>query len=148
MSTYRTEFARIGHETASAAPAVGGRTIRDRLFGVPYLVGIAIGAPVLLFAVLGAAAMALRRTGDRLVLALGGWSLACALFLVLGILTPVDMRYYLASLPAVAIAAGYGAAWAWSDSAPTHRTVWRLTAALFLAGTLSTGFRAWWDALG
>ena len=92
MSTYRTEFERIGHETASAAPDVGGRTIRDRLFGVPYSVGITIGAPVLLFAFLGATEMALRRTGDRLVLALGGWSLACALFLALGILTPVDMR--------------------------------------------------------
>jgi hypothetical protein len=147
-ATYRTEFARIGHETAIAAPAVGGRTIRDRLFGVPYSLGITIGAPVLLFAVLGATEMALKKTGDRLALALGGWTLACLLFLALGVLTPVDMRYYLASLPAVAIAAGYGAAWAWSDGWPTHRALWRVAAALFLAGTLSTGFHAWWEALG
>jgi hypothetical protein len=69
-------------------------------------------------------------------------------FLIIGVLTPVDMRYYLAALPGVAIAAGYGAAWAWSDGWPTHRALWRLTAALFLAGTISTGFHAWWNALG
>lgn len=148
MPTYRTEFARIGHETATAARDAGGRTIGDRLRSVPYALGIYIGAPVLLFACFGAVDMGLRRNADRLVLALGGWMLACVVFLIIGVLTPVDMRYYLAALPGVAIAAGYGAAWAWSDSWPTHRALWRLTAALFLAGTISTGFHAWWNALG
>jgi hypothetical protein len=148
MPTYRAEFARIGHETAAAAPDAGGRTIGDRLRLVPYSLGIYIGVPVLLFALLGATKMALQKTGDRLALALGGWMLACAAFLVLGVLTPVDMRYYLAALPVLAIAAGDGAAWAWTDGWPTHRALWRLTAALFLAGTISTGFHAWWSALG
>jgi hypothetical protein len=148
MPTYRTELARIGHETATAAPAAGGRTIADRLRLVPYSVGIYIGAPVLLFAFLGSVEMMRRRAGDRLVLALGGWTLACLVFVVLGIVTPVDMRSYLALLPAVAIAAGYGAAWAWSEGWPAHRGMWRLTAALFLAGTISTGVHAWWSALG
>jgi len=103
---------------------------------------------VLLFALLGSVELALRTRGDRLTLALGGWMLACAVFLVLGIVTPVDMRHYLAALPALAIAAGYGAAWAWSDGWPAHRRLWRVTAALFLAGTISTGFHAWWNALG
>jgi len=148
MQTYRTELARIGHETATAARDAGGRTIGDRLRLVPYSLGIYIGAPVLLFAFLGGVEMSNRRTGDRLMLALGGWLLACVGFLALGILTPVDMRYYLAALPAIAIAAGYGAAWAWSDGWPSHRGLWRVTAALFLAGTVSTGIHAWWSALG
>ena len=149
MPTYRAEFARIGHETATAAPDAGGRTIGDRLRLVPYSLGIYIGVPVLLFAVLGAVgAGAAEDAPDRLMLALGGWMLACAAFLALGVLTPVDMRYYLAALAAVAIAAGYGAAWAWTDGWPAHRGLWRLAAAVFLAGTISTGFHAWWSALG
>ena len=148
MPTYRTELARIGHETATAARDAGGRTIGDRLRAVPYSLGLYIGAPVLLFAFLGAVELTRRRTGDRLTLALGGWTLACLAFLALGILTPVDMRYYLAALPALAIAAGCGAAWAWSEGWPMYRTAWRLTAAVFLAATISTGFHAWWNALG
>lgn len=148
MPTYRSELARIGHETATAAPDAGGRTIGDRLRLVPYSLGIYIGAPVLLFAFLGGVELARRRTGDRLTLALGGWMLACLAFLALGVLTPVDMRSYLAALPALAVAAGYGAAWAWSDGWPAHRLLWRVTAAAFLGATVSTAFHAWWNALG
>jgi 4-amino-4-deoxy-L-arabinose transferase-like glycosyltransferase len=145
---YRTEFARIGHETAAAARDAGGRTIADRLGGVPYSLGITIGTPALLFAALGAVVLAARHTGDRLTLAIGGWMLACALFLALGVLTPVDMRYYLAALPAVAITAGTGAAWAWDDEWARPRLWWRLGAAGILAGLAFSGFHAWWGALG
>src|SRR5262249_14180588 len=113
--TYRAEFARIGHETANATPDVGGRTLAARLRPGAYELGIYIGAPVLLFGFLGAVELARRRGGDRLTLTLAGWMASCVAFLVVGILTPVDMRYYLAALPALAIAAGYGAAWAWND---------------------------------
>jgi hypothetical protein len=148
MDTYRTELGRIGHETASAAADAGGRTIGDRLRLVPYSLGIYIGAPVLLFSFLGAVELALKRRADRLALTLVGWTLACAAFLVLGILTPVDMRYYLAAVPVLAITAGYGAAWAWSEGWPMHRALWRVTAAVFLAGAVSAAFHNWWQALG
>jgi hypothetical protein len=148
IDTYRAEFGRIGHETVAAAPDVGGRTIGDRLRLVPYSLGVYLGAPVLLFASLGAARLWRAREGDRLTLTLAGWMLACAAFLVIGVITPVDMRYYLAAIPAVAIAAGYGAAWAWSFSPSRHRVLWRLAAAAFLAGTISTAFHNWWNALG
>ena len=59
MDTYRAELGRIGHETATAAPDAGGRTIGDRLRLVPYYLGLYIGAPVLLFAFLGAVELAL-----------------------------------------------------------------------------------------
>jgi hypothetical protein len=58
------------------------------------------------------------------------------------------MRYYLAALPVVAIAAGAGAAWAWDDGWPLYRGAWRLAAAIFLAGTISNGFHYWWSVLG
>lgn len=148
MDTYRAEFARIGHETATAAAAAGGRTIGDRLRLVPYSLGIYLGVPVLLFALLGAAELALRRGGDRLTLALAGWTLSCLAFLVIGVLTPVDMRHYLAAVPALAIAAGYGAAWAWSEAWPLYRSAWRVTTAVFLAASISAAFRNWWNALG
>src|SRR5262249_61200794 len=156
--TYRAEFARIGRETAAAAPDVGGRTIGNRLRLVPYELGIYIGAPVLLFGFLGAVELARRRApevsagaparGDRLTLVLAGWMMSCLAFLALGILTPIDMRYYLAALPVLAIAAGSGAAWAWDDGWPLYRRQWRLGAAVFLAGTISTGFHHWWSVLG
>lgn len=148
IDTYRTEFSRIGHETVTAAPAAGGRTIGDRLRFVPYALGISVGAPVLLFAFLGAVEIARRRPSQRLTLTLGGWMASCIGFLLLGILTPVDMRYYLAALPVLAIAAGFGAAWAWDEGWPLHRRLWRLAAAVFLAATVSTGFHHWWSVLG
>lgn len=155
VETYRAEFARIGRETASAAPDVGGRTIGDRLRLVPYELGIYIGGPVLLFALLGALELArgVSNTSDecardRLRLTIAGWTASCVAFLVLGILTPVDMRYYLAALPVLAIAAGVGAAWAWNVGGPPSRLVWRLSAAVFLAATISIGFHHWWAVLG
>jgi hypothetical protein len=148
MDTYRAELGRIGHETATAASDAGGRTIGDRLRLVPYFLGVYVGAPVLLFAVLGGVELALRRTRDRLTLTLAGWMLSCAAFLVIGILTPVDMRHYLAAVPALAIAAGSGAAWAWCEGRPLHRTIWRVAAALILAAAISTGVHNWWMVVG
>jgi hypothetical protein len=146
--TYRAEFARIGHETATAAVAAGGRTIGDRLRLVPYSLEIYLGVPVLLFAFLGGAELSLRRGRDRLTLALAGWILSCVAFLIIGVLTPVDMRHYLAAVPALAIAAGYGAAWAWNEGWPPYRTACRVAAAVFLAASISTAFHNWWNALG
>ncbi len=107
-----------------------------------------MGAPILLFAFLGAVELARRRAADRLTLTLAGWTLSCLAFLAIGILTPVDVRHYLALVPAVAIAAGYGAAWAWRDGSPSHRALRRVTAAVFLAATISTAFHRWWSGLG
>jgi hypothetical protein len=148
MDTYRTELARIGHETVTAAPAAGGRTIGDRLRLVPYSLGIYFGAPVLVLALVGAAELALKHGMDRLTLAVTGWTLSCLAFLLIGILTPVDMRHYLAAVPAVAIVAGYGAAWAWRESWAPHRTLFRAAAAVFLAGAIYSAFHNWWNALG
>ena len=147
LDTYRSELARIAQETATNAADAGGRTAGERLAGVPYQLRIHYGVPAMALAVFGALRL-FRRPADSLVLALGGWTAACVLFLAIGILTPVDMRYYLAAAPIAAIAAAYGAASAWNDSAPASRVRWRAAATALLAGTIWTGFAHWWTRLG
>jgi len=146
--TYRTEFARIGRETATAAADAGGRTIADRLRAVPYYVRLYIGTPVMLLALLGGADLLRRYRGERLALVLAGWMLSCGVFLVIGVLTPVDMRYYLASVPALAIAAGLGAAWAWSGGPGSRQVAWRVAVGVLLAAAISIGISVWWSTLG
>ena len=84
-----------------------------------------------------------RGARDRGTLAVLGWGAACAMFLMLGVLTPVDMRYYLAAIPAVAVVSAAGAAIAWS-SGPVSRG----TAAALLGWAAVAGIRAWWSTLG
>ena len=73
--------------------------------------------------VLGGVELARGGARDRLTLALAGWMLSCAVFLVDR--RPDAGRH--AALPrggpGLAIAAGYGAAWAWCDGWPRHRTL-------------------------
>jgi hypothetical protein len=56
----------------------------------------------------------------------GGWLAACLLFLVIGIVTPVDMRHLLAALPAVAVLAAVGFQSGWRGA------VWQRLAVVLL----------------
>ena len=80
---------------------------------------------------------------DRLTLSILGWTLACAVFLVIGIATPVHMRYYLASIPVFAVVAGFGASAGWSVGGSR-----RAVAAALLGWGLLEGVRGWWLAIG
>jgi hypothetical protein len=120
--TYRAEFARITTETATSAPDAGGRTALDRLTSVPRYLRLYFDVPLILLACLGAWRLYVRRARDRGALATLGWAAACALFFVIGIVTPVDMRYYLAVIPAFAVAGGAGASWLWT-SGSLHRVL-------------------------
>jgi hypothetical protein len=141
MTTYRSEFHRLSQETASAAVDAGGRTIGDRLSTVPYYLDSYFGVAAIALAAIGCWWM--RRLRDRLTLAIAGWGLSCALFMAVGILTPMDMRYYLAAVPVVALTGAYGASRAWKRSA-----AWRSAAVILLAGTVAAGVDYWWSALG
>jgi hypothetical protein len=143
VDVYRTELARIGGETATAAPDAGGRGILDRLTSVPRYLQLYFGVPSLVLAAWGAALLWRRHARDRTSLTATGWLLTCGLFLVLGILTPVDMRYYLAAIPAIALFAAAGAAIAW-----TSRGRPRAVAVALLAGTVFTALLSWWSTLG
>ena len=48
IDTYRTELARIGAETATAAPDAGGRGICERLASVPRYLRLYFGVPAIL----------------------------------------------------------------------------------------------------
>ena len=111
--TYRAEFSRIRTETVSAAPDAGGRDLAARARSVPAYLRSYLGLGALILAALGAGDLYRRGARDRLTLATAGWALSCIVFLAIGILTPVDMRYYLASVPAIAIAGTAGASALW-----------------------------------
>ena len=143
MDTYRTELARIGTETAAAAPDAGGRGIAERLAAVPRYLNIYFGIPALLLAAWGAVEMWRRGARDRVTLSSAGWVVTCGLFFALGILTPVDMRYYLALTPVVAITAAIGGAIGWTSRGPQ-----RVASAVALAWMVVVAMRAWWNTLG
>jgi hypothetical protein len=139
--TYRAVFDRLSHETTSAAVDAGGRTIGDRLALVPYYVRNYFDVGTVALAVVGCWWM--RTLRDRLALTILGWGLSCALFMAIGILTPMDMRYYLAAVPIVALTAAYGASRAWQ-----HSAAWRGGAVLLLASVVAAGISSWWNSLG
>ena len=142
METYRTEIARLSSETASAAADAGGRSIGQRAQSVPRYLHLYFGVPALILAGLGAHALWRRGARDRLTLTVAGWALTCGLFLLMGVLTPVDMRYYLAALPAISIAVAAGASMGWTGS-------WRsrLATAALLAWIVLLGVETWWRTL-
>jgi hypothetical protein len=143
METYQTELARLGSETAAAAPDAGGRSALERARDVPRYLGIYFGLPVLVLAALGVVDRWRRSARDRLTLAIAAWTLTCAAYLLVGVLTPLDMRYYLAIIPALALLAGAGASWWWTMGGRT-----RVVVAGLLAWIVWTGVWVWWGTLG
>jgi hypothetical protein len=113
--TYRALFGRLGGEVtrpvAESDPA--GRTLLGRLTSVPYYVGVYLGWPNVVLGVAGALSLWRQQPAALLRTVLGAWTLACAGFFVMGVVTPVDLRYYLAWFPALAALAGLGVTWAW-----------------------------------
>jgi hypothetical protein len=142
IETYRTQLARIGAETAAAAPDAGGRGMSVRLAAVPRYLWLYFGLPGIFLAACGIWATWRQPLTDRLTLALQGWAFACVLFLVIGVVTPVDMRYYLAAIPVVAAAGGLGASAAWSAGG-----LLRGLCAAFLIWALVSGVVGWWAAI-
>lgn len=106
---YTTAFARVGEETGRAASSAGNRTPLARLLDVPRLLELYYAIPGLVLAALGAHVLSRSRSADPVAWALvvtGAGTLAA--FLILGIVTPLDFRHYLAALPLMALAAGAG----------------------------------------
>jgi hypothetical protein len=142
LDTYRTELGRIGGETATGAADAGGRSIADRARAVPMYVNAYFGIPAVALVAAGAWQLWRRAARDRLTLTVAGWSLTCGAFLLMGVLTPVDMRYYVAALPAVAIVAAAGASAGWSAGG-----MWRAATVALLAWSTWLGLETWWTTL-
>ncbi len=139
--TYRAEWARISAETASAAPDAGGRGIGARASAVPRSIYLHLGIPATILAVWGLGVLR-RGYPPRLVFTIAGWIVACGAFLVLGIVTPVDMRHYLAVIPAFAAAGGLAFAHGWNSAGMT-----RAAAALLVSWAVAIFIHTWWSTL-
>jgi hypothetical protein len=142
LETYRSEFARISKETAVGAADAGGRGIVMRAASVPRYLHSYLGTPALVLAAVGGSSWHRRGARDPLTLAVSAWVISSVLFLALGVLTPVDMRYYLAVIPAIAILAAHGASTLWSGRGPA-----RVIAVASLIWVVWAGVATWWDAL-
>ena len=141
LETYRTELARIGTETVASAPDAGQRGIGDRLAAVPRYLVLYYGVPMIVLWAAGMVLLWRRGARDRVTLTCGGWLAGCLLFWIAGILTPVDMRHYLASIPAVAVFGALGATIAWTGARQRAAVIALLGWAVFV------GVHAWWTTL-
>jgi hypothetical protein len=121
--TYRSEFSRIRTETVTAAPDAGGRGLAARARIVPAYLRSYLGLGALVLTAVGATSLYRRGARDQATLATAGWALSCLAFLAVGVLTPVDMRYYLAAIPVVAIGTAAGAAALWQQPAPRFAAI-------------------------
>jgi hypothetical protein len=121
-SVYVSELGRAASASVSgaAAPAapLGARLARAAWFGNIYF-----GWPAAATAAIGAWRLARYGSSPRLMLLLVGWAGICVVFLGVGILTPVEMRYHFAAFPALAIAAGFACSWAWRGGAAARVAV-------------------------
>lgn len=137
-STYAAQIARISGELGQPAELSdpGGRSVAQRAAAVPYYLNEYYGWPALVLAGVGAGALTRRR--DALTMTLWAWVGGACLFLLLGVVTPVDFRYYLAAFPAVAILAGLGGARWWNAGPPR-----RAAAAVLMAAALVIGVGRW-----
>jgi hypothetical protein len=155
--TYWDQLARITGEVRGTEPAgapgdrqpgsahlyaSGGRSTALRAANVPRSLVLLYSWPVLILTFVGTISLLRGRSHDRLTLTIAGWTLGCVLFLVLGILTPIDMRHYLAAVPLVGIVAAAGASSLWRRAGLA-----RYGAVLLLAWAVHAGIASWLGAL-
>ena len=139
---YRSEWARISVEAATAAPDAGGRSIAERLGSVPRYLYLYLGPPVLGLAAWGTRFLRRPPSNARLAITVAGWTVTCLVFLVIGVLTPVDMRHYLAVIPALAIAAGVAAAGGFAAGGRQ-----RVLAVVLLGWAIAIFVQTWWNTI-
>jgi hypothetical protein len=89
------------------------RPLTERLGGAMTQAAKPIGLPLLVLSVIGAAWVVAGKRRDAIVWALAGWATMCVVFILVGVFTPVRMRYFFAAVPAVAILAAAGTGWLW-----------------------------------
>lgn len=142
MDVYRAAFTRAAAETGHATAAAGGRTPMMRLLQLPEFVNYVYGWAVLLIFAGGCAAIAARSYRSPIRIIVVTWIGVCVLFLIAGIITPVDMRHYLAAMPAVAVVMAAGAAEGWRRGG-----AWRLAVGGLSLVALWVAMLAWHSVL-
>ncbi len=136
MDVYREAFGRIATETGHATAAAGGRTPLTRLEELPRGLAVTFGLPAIALAVIGAVRLIRERRPAPIRTILVMWLTACGLFMIVGVITPVDLRHLLAALPVIGILAAIGFAGAWR-AGPAGR----------LAGLAAVAWMFWVAAL-
>lgn len=97
--------------------APGGASVMRRIESLPTYVRTCLGWPVVLLSAIGLWRLFAERRRDRLSLATIGWLLTSFFFVLLGILTPLNMRPYLVAAPFLGVSMAVGAAWCWRTGA-------------------------------
>lgn len=136
-TVYERELARVGAE-AGARAAGPASALGSRLASVPELALRYFGWPTLIAASLGAWRFYRQPDALRLRLLLIGWAGTCMLFLIVGVLTPIDLRYHFAAFPSLALAAAWGWTWAWRG-----RLSLRIAATVTLSAAAWVGIQQW-----
>jgi hypothetical protein len=125
---YRDAWARITAETGRATEAAGGRTPYVRLVEAPRWLMAYYGLPMLTLAALGMilAIRGRRRLRREVSVIVAAWLIAAGIFLVVGIVTPVDLRHFYSAVPGAALLAGLALSRLWD------RGAWTAAAAVLL----------------
>jgi hypothetical protein len=139
-SVYASELSRAA--SASAFGSSPDSSLSVRLARAVSLGEIYFGWPALAAAAIGAWHLARNRQSPRLILLLLGWAGTCFVFLAIGIVTPIEMRYHFAAFPALAITAAFACSWAWRRSVAI-----RLAMCALIAAGLWDGISQWLWAL-
>lgn len=139
---YREQLAKIAAGIGAAGAVTphpaGGSSAAARLLSVPRFLWTYFGWASVALAAWGGHRIWRMRARDRLGLALLGWLLACGVFLAIGILTPIDFRYYLAAYPAIALLGAVAASTAWRQ-----RGIPRIVALGLLIWSVAEGVSGW-----
>jgi len=126
--------AEVAARAAEPGSTLGTRIVllvdlANRYFGWPAVVAASLGVWRLFADV---------AVPPRLKWLLVAWGGASLVFTVIGLVTPLELRYHFAAFPAVAILGALGWSWAWRRSLP-----FKLAAALVLAAAVWVGLRQW-----
>ncbi len=137
---YQTAAGRIAQETGTVTAAAGFRSPEQRLFDVPRLLHLYYTVPALLLAGWGLISERQSRGSESQVgqVVLRAGLLVWAVFLLVGIVTPVDLRHYLAAIPWIAVAAAFGLSAGRAHGGWTAGIAVTLASALVAAGVLAT----------
>ncbi len=136
-SVYLSELGRaasVSVSGASAVPASIGSKLSDAAWHGELYFGWAAGAA----AAIGVWRLSRDSISPRLTLLLLGWAGVCLVFLVIGIVTPIQMRYHFAAFPALAIAAAFACSWAWR-----HGVAFRVAIGALLIAGVWDGIAQW-----
>jgi Na+/glutamate symporter len=103
-----------------------------RLVELPRGLAVTFGVPGMLLAIAGVVQLAARPRPSPVQRLVAMWLAVCGFFMVVGIVTPVDLRHLLAALPVIGILVAIGFAGGWR-SGPIGRAL----------GVAAAGWMAW-----